>query len=71
MPETTALGAAMAAGHAIGVWNLENEDTKVTTDVFTSSVSEAERDERFDRWKEAVKRCMHWVPSGQKEGRLF
>lgn len=67
MPETTALGAAMAAGNAIGVWNLENEDTKVTTDVFTSSITEVERDERFARWKEAVKRSMHWVPSSQQE----
>ena len=70
MPETTALGAAMAAGHAIGVWNLENEDTKVTTDTFTSSITEEDRDDRFSRWKEAVKRSMHWVPSNQQEGRL-
>ncbi|XP_053408205.1 glycerol kinase-like isoform X1 [Mercenaria mercenaria] len=69
MPETTALGAAMAAGHAVGVWNLENEDTKVTTDAFVSSITEADRDDRFARWKDAVKRSMHWVPSSKQEGR--
>ncbi|KAJ8316356.1 hypothetical protein KUTeg_006370 [Tegillarca granosa] len=41
MPETTALGAAMAAGAADGVsiWNLETSDlTKITTDTFSPSI---------------------------------
>jgi len=41
MPETTALGAAMAAGHCIGVWSLKPEDlTAITTDVFTPHITE-------------------------------
>ena len=40
MPETTALGAAMAAGHCVGVWSLKPEDlTAITTDVFKPTVT--------------------------------
>jgi len=67
MPETTALGAAMAAGQALNLWNIVTEESKVTTDVFTSTITGAERDERFAKWKEAVKRSMHWVSSEKKE----
>lgn len=70
MPETTALGAAMAAGHALGIWNLDSENTQVVTDTFTSLVSQTERNERFARWKEAVKRSMHWVPPTKEEGNI-
>ena len=40
MPETTALGAAMAAGHALGIWRLDADGAKVTTDTFTASITE-------------------------------
>ena len=40
MPETTALGAAMAAGKALGIWNLETDGAKVTTDTFTTTITE-------------------------------
>ena len=41
MPETTALGAAMAAGHAVGVWSLAPGDlTTITTDVFSPTITE-------------------------------
>ena len=69
MSETTALGAAMAAGHACGVWDLESDGAKVTTDVFTTSISDIDRDDRFGRWKEAVKRSMHWVPPTKNDGK--
>lgn len=40
MPETTALGAAMAAGHSAGLWSLKPEDlAAITTDVFEARVS--------------------------------
>ena len=42
MPETTALGAAMAAGTAEGidVWKVDQgETTSITTDVFSPSVT--------------------------------
>lgn len=42
MPETSALGAAIAAGVAQGidVWSLSNENMETTTDVFTPKMSE-------------------------------
>lgn len=43
MPETTALGAAMAAGNAegIGVWNLNDDvSANLTTDTFVPSIAE-------------------------------
>lgn len=42
MPETTALGAAMAAGHCIGIWSLNTEDlTTITTDTFHPQIADA------------------------------
>lgn len=43
MPETTALGAAMAAGAAegVGAWSLKEEDlTAITTDTFQPSITQ-------------------------------
>ena len=63
MPETTALGAAMAAGAALGIWDIEaskGDRAPPSSDVFTASISEAERDQRYETWKEAVKRSMDW-----------
>ncbi|XP_069114866.1 glycerol kinase 3-like [Argopecten irradians] len=69
MPETTALGAAMAAGHAEGIWNIEDSAAAtITTDTFTPAIRSKERDERFNRWKLAVERSMHWeVPTPIQE----
>ncbi|XP_071095510.1 glycerol kinase 3-like isoform X1 [Haliotis cracherodii] len=69
MPETTALGAAMAAGAAEGieVWSLDPKDlTTITTDVFEPSVSKQDRDKRFLRWKIAVEKSMHWATEEQQ-----
>ncbi|KAJ9585126.1 hypothetical protein L9F63_003078 [Diploptera punctata] len=62
MTETTALGAAMAAGSAegIGVWNL-HEMTAVGCDTFKPSISEDERDVRYSRWKMAIERSFGWA----------
>lgn len=85
MTETTALGAAMAAGNAEGidVWSLESLDQNaITCDNFSPRVSEAgmsqfeivnrvveeinneklvlDRDSRYARWKDAVKRTLGW-----------
>lgn len=39
MPETTALGVAMAAGHAVGVWKIEDASAG-DTDTFTPVIEE-------------------------------
>uniref|UniRef100_A0A672PM10 glycerol kinase n=1 Tax=Sinocyclocheilus grahami TaxID=75366 RepID=A0A672PM10_SINGR len=70
MPETTALGAAMAAGAAEGVsvWSLNPEDlTEVTSEKFEPQINPEESELRYARWKKAVQRAMNWEttePSG-------
>lgn len=62
MIETTALGAAMAAGNAVGVWSLSPDDnTPITSDTFFPTVIQEDREKRYAKWKDAVKRSFHWV----------
>uniref|UniRef100_A0A3Q3N637 glycerol kinase n=1 Tax=Mastacembelus armatus TaxID=205130 RepID=A0A3Q3N637_9TELE len=63
MPETTALGAAMAAGAAEGVsvWSLNPEDlTEVTSEKFEPQINPEESEYRYARWKKAVQKSMNW-----------
>lgn len=59
MAELTALGAAMAAGRAVGKWDLSK---KITIDetTFTPNITSTERDERYEKWKMAVERSLGW-----------
>lgn len=77
MTETTALGAAMAAGGAEGVdvWDLStvmsatkggSASTPVATDIFHPSITDKEREERLAKWKMAVERSMHWDTTGKQ-----
>ncbi len=61
--ETTALGAAYAAGLAVGYW--ENTDD-ITTNWgedkrWTPSMEDAERDRLMRNWKKAVTKTLDWV----------
>jgi glycerol kinase len=64
MLETTALGAAIAAGFAIGVWQnfeeLKNVNT-TGTKVFQPKISAEEKDKKFARWEKAVEMCRGWA----------
>ena len=65
--ETTALGAAYAAGLAVGFW--ENE-TAIRTNWaegkrWEPHMSPGHREWLFDRWRQAVTRTFDWVPTGQ------
>uniref|UniRef100_A0A665X3R0 glycerol kinase n=1 Tax=Echeneis naucrates TaxID=173247 RepID=A0A665X3R0_ECHNA len=63
MPETTALGAAMAAGAAEGVsvWSLSPEDlSEVTSEKFEPQINPEESEFRYARWKKAVQKSMNW-----------
>jgi glycerol kinase len=61
--ETTALGAAYAAGLAVGFWKNTDElrsnwnESKRWTPVW----SEEQRDTGYARWKKAVERTLDWV----------
>ncbi|KAM6893833.1 glycerol kinase isoform 1-T1 [Xenentodon cancila] len=79
MPETTALGAAMAAGAAEGVsvWSLNPEDlSEVTSEKFEPQINPEESEFRYARWKKAVEKSMNWettqpVANGNGEIGIF
>ncbi|RDD40913.1 Glycerol kinase [Trichoplax sp. H2] len=62
MPETTALGAAAAAGAAKGVdvWNLEAMK-EAPGEEYLPSIPIADSNLLYGRWKLAVQRSMNWV----------
>ncbi|KAG2218056.1 hypothetical protein INT45_007219 [Circinella minor] len=64
MRETTALGAALVAGYAAGIWksveeirNLQVEDATI----FKPKLDEKERNSLFYMWEEAIQRSMGWT----------
>lgn len=79
MPETTALGAAMAAGAAEGVsvWSLNPDDlSEVTSEKFEPQINPEESEFRYARWKKAVQKSMNWettepVGNGNGEPSIF
>ncbi|KAK2155437.1 hypothetical protein LSH36_240g00014 [Paralvinella palmiformis] len=63
MAETTALGAAMAAGMAEGVavWHIDEDPPSAQgAYMFQPRTNPEERAKRLSRWKKAVERTMHW-----------
>uniref|UniRef100_A0A3P8RRI1 glycerol kinase n=1 Tax=Amphiprion percula TaxID=161767 RepID=A0A3P8RRI1_AMPPE len=63
MSETTALGAAMAAGAAEGVqvWTLSPDQLPhVTSEKYEPQINSDESEFRFGRWKKAVQKAMNW-----------
>ena len=69
MTEITALGAAIAAGFATGVWkdlkDMESKFGKVhNEDVFTGRLSEEERKKKWELWEWGVERSYGWVKGG-------
>ncbi len=64
--ETTALGAAVAAGLAVGFWESEAELAGALEEDarFEPTMSGAERAERLSAWDKAVERSFGWVDPG-------
>jgi glycerol kinase len=63
VPETTALGAAYAAGLSVGFWSSTDElrhnwreDTR-----WEPAWDEQRRAEGYARWQKAVQRTLDWV----------
>ncbi|KAL2780496.1 glycerol kinase 2 [Daubentonia madagascariensis] len=72
MPETSALGAAMAAGAAegVGVWSLEPEElTVIRMERFEPQIQAIESESRYSTWKKAVMKSMGSVTSQSSENR--
>ena len=61
--ETTALGAAVAAGLAVGFWESETELAGALEEDarFEPTMSDAVREERIDAWDKAVERSFGWA----------
>ena len=71
MAEITCLGAAMAAGNAVGSWSLQKnfddenpglrESRAGREKVFTPKMKEETRSAKFETWKKAVKMSFGWL----------
>jgi glycerol kinase len=64
MRETTALGAAIASGFAVGVWNDFSDLNEVNVDgrtIFKPQISIQDADKRFGRWEKAVQMSKGWL----------
>jgi len=61
--ETTALGAAYLAGLAVGYWNdfADISQNWILDQEFKSRMSAGDRDARYAKWQEAVKRTLGWA----------
>jgi len=64
--ETTALGAAYAAGLAVGFWDgFDDLRARWKSDrTWQPAMSEPERDRRILQWRKAVQRAMGWESEG-------
>lgn len=64
MRETTALGAAIAAGFASGVWKNFDELKEVNTagqTTFDAKMADKDSKKMFKKWERAVSMCKGWV----------
>jgi glycerol kinase len=64
MRETTALGAAIAAGLATGVWEELEDLAEVNADgrkVFEPNWEEEKRNGKYGKWEQAVEMSRGWV----------
>ena len=63
MTESTAFGAAYAAGLAINFWGEQTLSSILSNvgghDVFSPTMSSLERDRIFERWEDAVARSLN------------
>ena len=67
--ETTALGAAYAAGLAVGFW-AEVEDLRenwAKDKEWTPSMDDAVREKEYKLWKKAVTRTFDWIEAPERE----
>ncbi|CAM0138803.1 Glycerol kinase [Umbelopsis sp. WA50703] len=64
MRETTALGAAFAAGLAAGIWKSTDELINLTVnahDTFEPKIDEKRRNKKYKEWEAAVERSYDWT----------
>jgi len=68
--ETSALGAAYAAGLAVGYWeSLEDISSNWRSDRrWEPQIDQDERERRYRRWRKAVTRTLDWMDEDEHEG---
>ncbi|KAI5817398.1 hypothetical protein BZA77DRAFT_245423 [Pyronema omphalodes] len=70
MRETTALGAAIAAGFAVNVWSSFDELKHINKDdrtTFWPKTTVASREQLYKNWQKAVDRSRAWVDNSAKD----
>lgn len=68
MRETTALGAAIAAGFAINMWREFEELKEINREdrtIFEPQISPEESDRMYARWERAVEMSRGWMEGAQ------
>ena len=68
MRETTALGAAIAAGFAVDIWK-EFDELKAINQkdraIFTPEITPEASEKMFKKWTRAVQMCKGWLDPGE------
>ena len=70
MRETTALGAAIAAGFAVGVWKDFEELKEINSDgrfYFKPDIGEKKAAKMYKKWEKAVAMSKGWVDEDEEE----
>lgn len=70
MRETTALGAAIAAGFAVGIWKDFEELKSINSEgrfYFRPDISEKKAQKMYGKWEKAVKMSAGWVDMDEEE----
>lgn len=67
--ETTAMGAAFAAGLAVGMWNDTDEIKTLWNQekLFVPKMAEDVRVRNWEGWKKAIKRSLDWVETEEED----
>jgi glycerol kinase len=70
--ETTALGAAYAAGLAVGFWDsLDALRALWKVDrVFSPEITPEEREKKYEKWQKAIEKSRGWIEEEQELIRL-
>lgn len=70
MRETTALGAAIAAGFAVKVWKSFDELKEINSEgrfFFKPQIGQRASDKMYKRWTRAVEMSKGWVDEDEEE----
>lgn len=70
MRETTALGAAIAAGFAVDIWTEFDELKEINKEdrtIFKPQISKKKSDAMFVRWSHAVEMSKGWLREGEEK----